>query len=497
MVKDYRKPILLLMSLLVLYLAGCAASAPEKQRSRRAMRVPPGLDSMTVARASRMGDASFVSARREAEAENLVKQSKARMKKVDEFWAYLDGKVKKGRLSRTEQAQFDKAYADGANALARWKELTNNGRNEAAARSALQYCEQARQHLERAVKLNPFDKNARLLLSVTYYNLQHIFGQDNNYERAVEILERLTRIEKGEHDLFRLLAENYMELKDYDSALENFRKAEMVLVKTSFDAPPDTSTLYYYTYMQGDMFARKYDARSALAMFNKAKKLARTKDERADAENYIKWINWDGGNIRAAEAWDQILNLENKKAYREMAQAATALLPKLRTRKASLTVHHRLAVVEFEFLNRKAQAIERMRRVFESIPLAARQKPDELTTAWLDTYGAMLYRFGVEARERREKKIALAYFTKAANFKWNEVAKAHFELMTLLWNSPEKAIAHGKKALAQANGLDKAQRCELLSLLVKAHKSAGLYDEARGYFTQWKQCQRGTTHVTE
>ncbi|MDQ7052841.1 MAG: hypothetical protein Q9P14_08105 [candidate division KSB1 bacterium] len=70
------------------------------------------------------------------------------------------------------------------------------------------------------------------------------------------------------------------------------------------------------------------------------------------------------------------------------------------------------------------------------------------------------------------------------------MAKSYVEMVTLLWNSPEKAIYFGEKALAHAEGaLSSRESCELLSLMVKAHKSAGLYDKARDYFQQWKQCR--------
>jgi hypothetical protein len=101
----------------------------------------------------------------------------------------------------------------------------------------------------------------------------------------------------------------------------------------------------------------------------------------------------------------------------------------------------------------------------------------------------MLYRLGIAARDQQEKKLSLAYFTKAASFEWDQVAKAYVEMVTLLWNDPEQAIFYGKKALANNNGLSAEESDELLSLMVRAHKSAGLYDEARLFFQKWKQTQ--------
>jgi tetratricopeptide (TPR) repeat protein len=316
-----------------------------------------------------------------------------------------------------------------------------------------------------------------------------MFGLEKNFEKSIQILERLTRIEKGEHELFRLLGENYLATKNYEKALHNFQKAQMVMLKTSFEAPPDTSMLFYYMYAQGDAYARLYDAVSSVKAFQVAEKFAHTEQEKADVENYLKWINWDGGNIRAAELWDKILILENNKEYEKMAQASEKLITILKTKKAKLSVYHKLAVVEFEILDRKAQAVEKMKQVYDTFTRGEIATTAEELKPFLNSYGAMLYRLGIEAREKQEKKLALAYLTKAASFEWDQVARAYIELVTILWNDSEKAIFYGKKALANNEALSPEESNELLSLMVRAHKSAGLYDEAREYFKQWKQSE--------
>lgn len=485
MIKLYRTLIKALIGFWVIYILGCASTG--KKHSQH-LHIPPGLDSTTVIRAVEVADKNFVSARREREAERLAKNGKKELNKVDEFWAYLERRAKKNKkITKTEREQFAREYAQGEKSLARWKELSKNAGDEAAALKSQEYCLQAQQHLEKAIRINPFDKNARVLLALTYYNLQHIFGLQKNYGKAAEILERLTRIEKGEHELFRLLGQNYMALKNYKKALANFKKAQIVLLKTSFDASPDTSQLFYYVYAQGDAYARMYDALNAMKAFKATKFLARTPQAEADVKNYMEWINWDGGNIKASEQWDKIIALEAAKDYKKMATRCSKLLPLLKTKKAKMNVLHKLAVVEFEFLDRKAKAVERMHQVYKLLPQKALKTKDKNLQPFLDTYGAMVYRLGIEAREKEGKKLALAYFTKAVSFQWDQISKAYIELVTLLWNNPDQAIYYGKKALANTNGLSAKESCELLSLMVRAHKSAGRYDEARNYFIKWKQ----------
>lgn len=469
----------------LVYLIGCASSGSKQVKK---LNIPPGLDSTTAVRSLEVANNNFVSTQKERQAAQLAKMGKKELDRVDEFWVYLEQRIKRSdSLGRADQAQFDREYNLGAEYLTRFKELSENGTNEQKAQQAQGYCQQAKQHLENAIKMNPFDKKARALLAVTYYNLQHMFGLEKNYENSIEILERLTRIEKGEHELFRLLAESYLAVKDLEKALLNFQKAQTVLLKTAFEAPPDTSMLFYYMYAQGDVYTRMYDAPRAMKAFQVAERFALKPEEKADLKNYIKWINWDGGNIRASELWDKILDLESRKNYEKMASACEQLISILRTQHARLSVYHKLAVVEFEILGKKAQAAERMRQVYESLTEGEVSAKKEDIQPFLNSYGAMLYRLGVEARDKQEKKWSLAYFTKATSFEWDQVAKAYIEMVTLLWNDPEQAIFYGKKALAKNKGLSPEESKELLSLMVKAHKSAGLYDEAREYYKQWKE----------
>jgi Tfp pilus assembly protein PilF len=475
---------------LLLGFIGCASSGRKHVQK---LAIPPGLDSTTVVRSNDIANKNFVSTPREKKADELAQLGKKELEKVDEFWAYLEQDIKQNKSLTSEQKeQFDREYNLGAEYLGRYKAMSGNGTNDAKTKQAQDFCQQAKIHLENAAKINPFDKNARALLAITYYNLQHMFGLDKNYERAIEILERLTRIEKGEHELFRLLAENYLALKNFEKALQNLQKGQTILLKTSFEAPPDTSLLFYYMYAQGDVYARMHEAVSSLKAFQVADKFARTEQEKADVKNYLKWINWDGGNIRASEAWDKILNLEAAKDFEKTAKACEQLIPNLKTSRAKFSVFHKLAVIEFEILGRKAQAVERMRQMYETLADGDFKTRKEELQPFLNSYGAMLYRLGVEARDKQEKKLALAYFNKASSFEWDQVPKAYMELVTLLWNDPEQAIKYGKLALAKNDLLSSQESTELLSLMVRAHKSAGLYDEARIFFEKWKQKQEPT-----
>jgi len=415
---------------------------------------------------------------------------------VDEFSAYLE-KSENGNaaLSSTQKAEFDRAANAGAQSLSKWKTVAGNGQPNNAPLAAKNYCLEAQKFLEEAMLINPFDKSVRMMLAATYYNLQYLFGQEKNYAKAVEILERLVRLEKGEHAVYRLLAENYLELKEYQQALANYRRAEEVMRKLAFMTPPDTAVLFYYNFGQGDALARLHEASSALKVFEAARPFAKNSQDQQDLENYLKWINWDGGNTRATEQWDKILALETAKQYAQVASACQKLLPALKTPKAKLAVSHQLAIMEFEYLKKQSIAIDRMQQAFEAIPSVEKEaQREEETKAYLNTYGAMLYRMGIDARKQDQKKVSLAYFTKAASFKWDNVARAGLELLPLVWNSPQESIKYGKLALASSSALTPEENCQVMSLMIKAYKSAGQFDDARALFEDWKKCQ-GENHA--
>ena len=130
-----------------------------------------------------------------------------------------------------------------------------------------------------------------------------------------------------------------------------------------------------------------------------------------------------------------------------------------------------------------------MHQLYETLTLNERKSKELDIQPFFNSYGAMLYRMGIDESQRQEKKAALAYYSKASSFHWDKVAKAYLELVTLLWNDPEQAILFGKKALEVKNGLTLQESNDLLSLMVRAHKSAGHYDEARTYFNKWKKTQ--------
>jgi len=478
---------------LILFVAALALGCGASGKASRRTALPPGLDSTTVVRASLVARQNFVTAGREKKAAGLTQMGQERLQKVDAFWQYLEKREGEGaNLTPEQQASFERALTAGAKSMSAWKNFTQGDEVKERSQVARQYCLEAQRFLEEALRLNPFDKNTRVLLATTYYNLQHLFGLEKNYARAVEILERLVRLEKGEHVPYRLLAETYFEMKNYEAAIANFRRAEEVMRQTAFLSPPDSATLFYYAYQQGAAHARAYDAAGAVQAFERARPLARTEQEQKDIENYLKWINWDGGNLRASEQWDKVLELESQKQYPQVAEACHSLLPVLRTARAKMVVNTKLAVMEFEYLQKPEQGVERMRQVFEALPAGAAQKPgDTETHAILNSYGAMLYRLGVEARKKEQKKLSLAYFSKAASFRWENVAKAYLELVPLVWNTPEEAIKYGKLALAESTQLSPQENCELMSLMTKAHKSAGRFEEARTYFEEWKDCKQG------
>ena len=156
--------LLLLLILLSAVMPGCF-SYRKRNSSAGVLKVPSGLDSTTTIRAYELAERNFVSTRREEDAQEYSDAGMQRLGSVDEFWRYLEQKNTLGRaLSETEQAQFTRQMDQGSAALSAGK-ARKDGRG-GSTEAALRYCQQAKEYFEAALKINPFDKNTRMLLSI-------------------------------------------------------------------------------------------------------------------------------------------------------------------------------------------------------------------------------------------------------------------------------------------------------------------------------------------
>ena len=483
--------------LAVLVFAGCSGNLKMGGRNSRLM-IPAGVDSTVAIAADSTADRLFVSIEQEKRADQHKAIGKDKAAEGDTLWKYLESDA-------TTTAEIDtvaavEAFNRGARNLQQLARLQSEPGFSADLQKAevLQLLEEARKHFERAVILNPFDSETKSWLVKVYQTLAARFLDEENNKRATKVLENLVRLERGEHTLFARLAESYYALQVWDKANRNFKQAEDVLRNasglnfTNFieDVALDTAALFYYVYYQGDTEIKLHAAEAGLASLRRALAYASTPQELADIHSYIDWINWDDGNTKAVELRDKYITMQEEGNHKDAAKGFLQLIPKLRTRRAIDETVWRLAVLEFQYLERKNAGIDRLKHVVKLTLKDQNNAPIDTTyQRYFDSYGVMCHNLGLE-NYKKNRKFAFMYFKQSTAVAWDSRAKSHLEIAKLSRNNPKEVIASCLSALDAPWQLDGNEQMQTYQLLVEALKRTGRFDEARAYYAQWNDLRR-------
>ena len=499
------KRVISLSFILFMILTGCSGNRSLSRRRARLM-VPAGVDSSVAAKADTLADRLFVSYNREKRSSAYKEQGKQETVRSDTLWqALATNPGSEFDVSGNDSVRAIKAFNAGAKNLQELAAVQqSNGEDEVAKARIMILLHEARRNFERAVILNPFDLEAKSWLARVYQNLAVRFMDENENKKSIRILENLTRMEQGEHTLFARLAEAYYADENWQMANLKFKKAEQVLrssvgldlngqMDLSREAALDTASLFYYVYYEGDTEIKMHDAVDGLKSLNRALQYASAQQERDDIHSYIDWINWDDGNTRAVELRDKFIALQDQKKYKEAAKGFEKLIPKLKTRKAIDETVWRLAVLEFEFLNRQNKGIERLKTVVKLAPKKPDGSPADTTyKKYFNSYGVMCHNLGLE-NYNKNRKFAFMYFKQAVTVPWESRAKSYLELAKLSRNNPKAVVESCERALDESQQLDLNEQMQANQLMVEAYKRSGRFNEARKYYAQWVELKKSHT----
>ncbi|MFQ5709654.1 MAG: hypothetical protein ACE5HO_19530 [bacterium] len=467
--------------------------------------VPAGVDTSIAVESDSLADELFVSLPRKQKADKLREQGKSKTTLSDTLWVYLSAQRDSFRnISEGDSLQAIDAFNAGAlnlQALARLQKKAKGGLTPEVVEAEVKIqLELAKRNFERALVLNPFDLETRSWLARVYQSLAVKFVNESNHKKAIQVLENLVRLEKGEHTLYARLAESYYAIEDWQAAYDRFSQAEAVLRQsrgldfsagdTPEEASIDTSALFYYVYYQGDTEAKLHQADRALIDLDRAMKLAATEQEEQDIRSYVDWINWDDGNVGAVELRDKCLALVDEEKYKNAAKWFKKLLGQLRTKRASDEISWRLALLEFQYLNRKNEGIDRLKQVVKLVEKDEHGAPADSTyQKYFNSYGVMCHNLGLEY-SRKNRKIAFTYFKQSAAIDWENKAKSYLEIAKLSRNNPKAVLKNCEQAIAAIQQLDQSEQMQTYQLMVEASKRLGKFDQARTYFAQWVGLRR-------
>jgi tetratricopeptide (TPR) repeat protein len=458
-------------------------------------KVPPGVDSTVARIADSLQVFLFVDAERQKKIEQLKIKARERLQRSDSLWAKVSHK---NEVSANDSMAASGYIDEGKRSLGEMSDhftASNNGESNADEYKKIgAYLDEAVRAFENAILLNPYDTDARSWLARVYSLKAERFESENDYERAAGELENLLQLEKGKHEIYYRLAENYYKMNAWQPAYDIFVQAERVLKETSFlriedpeatledlnNAPVDTSILFYYRYYQGITQARLYNADNALRILKSAEKLAKTEKDREAVVSYIDWINWDDGNILGSEIRDSLLVLQNKGDFRKAMNGFLKLVKSLKTQQARDEIEWRAAVLDYQKIGNKDSAVKRLHALIQrTAKLPGGQPADTSYQRYFEDYATMCYNLGLDYASSRKWQEAYAYFLQASQINWKGQAKSHVEIAKIVQNNPDLVIKHCKQAQENENTLSKVEKQQLYQLLSVAYLKKGMTDLAK------------------
>ncbi|MCI0514040.1 hypothetical protein L0128_12565 [candidate division KSB1 bacterium] len=503
--------------ILLILVTGCVSTGGK----RPAVMIPPGVDSLVAISSDSLVDSLFVDPNLQKKARELTQQGKQRVDQSDSLWNLINAKKDTQKVvTEIEKKRASDAKYKGSQkiqvALSKFHTDAADSVTQQLIRTEIyKLLEEAQRLFEQALVDNPFDEETKAWLAKVYQMMAQRFQNTKNYERAVQVLKSLIRVNQSEPHWYYQLGINYWSLKNWSDAYENFKQAENVLMAITplkigeiprdstqliakmHAVPVDTAKLYEYVYFQADTKAKLYEAEAALTLLQRALNIAKTDLEKQSILNYIDWIKWDEGNIRASELRDHNIALEKNGNYDSAARGFRKLLKVLKTNRTKAEINWRISLLEFGFLNQHEKGIERLARVIRRTPKdslgAAR---DTTYRRYFDNYGVMCYNMGIR-NVLNKPKIAFMYFRQAVTINCPVRGKSYLELAKLSISNPAKVIEMCHHALDYSENLALKEKIEAYRLLVEGYKRQGKVDKAKEYFIKWKILDANSESIPE
>lgn len=479
---------IILLSILIVF--SCAVDKPIKTTNISKPEPTdnfylPGIDSSVVRNAVQFSDRIDVDFDNRKKANVLYESGKSSFQVADSLWAC----IQKGQGKDSIVIQ---AYKNWRN---RHDNELNNSRSMDAIklgkldRIYLTVLDSAYTEVFKAKSFNPFDLDIRSLLINIYLKQGEITQYPIFYTRAIDELNNFLLVDKSNPYIYEKLGECYYALGGWDKSYRFFHEAEKILKIVSIykheteqnnSIPVDTARWIYYLRRQGEAKAKLYDSDSAIYYLNEAKELSDSEPTKQQLQNILNWINWDGGNIRAAEIRDNILKIEDNHDYKKARAEYLKLLPILRTQNARNEINWKIASIEYNLLDRKKDALKRLFLVIQSI--TASDQSYKLHIIFLKDYAAMCYSVGMEHLSKNRFRLAYIYFNQASQIDWEHKGECFFQLAVLSRENPTEAVRNCTKALNYSEQLSENKIKQIYEMLAISYKRKGEFDMAHIYF---------------
>ncbi len=342
--------------------------------------------------------------------------------------------------------------------------------------------EQVMDYFEEGLRLNPFENYFRNGLVTTYTNLLKFQKEPTKQLQMLQNLLYLKKNSKDRLDYYHNIGMIYGQYEMWELARDNFQFAVEVIFEGD-ESTMDTTKLFENLYWRGYAQFRLYEAEPSLTSFMYARMIAPKQDLYEELTNHIDFINWDGGNIRAREKYNEALRLKNEKKYDEAEIVFLELLGMVTTEKATNEAQLALAKMQFNSLNKEDEAIDRMWNVVNKYPLdTGSGTPIDSAYQYLwDEYAQMCLLMGVNYFNTN-KKLSFAYLLKASQIEGSSKGQAFLNLAMVSSENPQLCIDYSTKALEYQDQLRTDDKKSLYETIYKAYLKKGDFVQALKWF---------------
>lgn len=393
---------------------------------------------------------------------------------------YVVARIDTVRAQRTFQAGV-KMAKEAFTLLQQLKQsdLDSLSRQKIILRAILLF-EKARTEFEQTFKTNPFDIKTQNYLIWVFQNLAELYDHCDSTLRAIQMLEYLTYILNDDPKLYFALGEKYFNIGKWDLALAKVRTSIDLMLNNNWDSI-DKNELFWHYYLRANAEINLDMIQQALLSLNYAKLIAPSAVEADDIQKKIDWINWDDGNLPASRKSDSLDMRMNQGSdnYGKIKQDYLNLLGQVRTDKAKMDVNWRIAQLEFNFLQQRDNAVERMLKVVQQIQLDSTKKStDPKFQKYIEDYCLMCYVLGTEHLANQDFRKAFVYFYQSTAFGWSQAGKSYLQLAKLSALDNLSVLRFGQQALNCEEQLSQEERTTLYHVLFIAYKRLGRFEEA-------------------
>lgn len=459
--------------------------------------IPSGVDSSIAEMANLLADSSFVSWEDETTSDALKSEGTTFRSQSDSLWAILElAQDTADLVMNIDSTQFISAFNEGAEyyiELQRISSLANPGSEQIALYASL--VDQAILSFEKALTFNPFDAQTRVLLAQLYSVKAGRLNQEENFEKSIALLEKLSRLEKGDHVIFGVLAENYFVLNRYEESALNYRKAANVLLEsgklTELYYREGTYTLqdsvdvFTYFYYEGQSYLQRLDEIKSKEAFVKGYEFASSEEYKEIIQGEITFIDWDSGNIRASFARDSLMKLSNAGQPSNALEGYRELVPTLRSQRATDEIDWRIAILEYELGNTLLSA-ELLQTLNARIELQGDGSAKDSTyQQYLEDYGIITFNIGQENLNQRKRRLALTYLLQSGEIHWEYRGRAWLRVANLLQNNIPESLKYAHMAEEEFQNLEPDEQKSLLELFINLYRRNGDMNKAREYYAKW------------